>query len=62
MGFTGTAAFNENVSGLIAASARKYPEAELALHEATYGVLLDEIEAGQLDVLSSGRYGASPTC
>jgi DNA-binding transcriptional LysR family regulator len=50
VGFTGTAAFNENVSGLIRRFREHYPDAELALHEATSGVLLDEIEAGQLDV------------
>lgn len=50
VGFTGTAAFNEHVSGLIRRFRRKYPEAELSLHEATSGVLLENLEAGQLDV------------
>ncbi|MFM0325228.1 LysR family transcriptional regulator [Caballeronia glebae] len=50
VGFTGTAAFNERVSGLIRKFREAYPDAELTLHEAASGVLLDEIEAGQLDV------------
>ncbi|MDR5783866.1 LysR family transcriptional regulator [Caballeronia sp. LZ065] len=50
VGFTGTAAFNEHVSGLIRRFRERYPEAELALHEAASGVLLDLLEAGQLDV------------
>ncbi|WP_322050585.1 LysR family transcriptional regulator [Paraburkholderia bannensis] len=51
VGFTGTAAFNEHVSGLIRRFREEYPEAELSLHEATSGVLLDSVEAGQLDVV-----------
>jgi DNA-binding transcriptional LysR family regulator len=50
VGFTGTAAFNQHVSGLIRRFREQYPEAELALHEATSGVLLDALEAGRLDV------------
>jgi DNA-binding transcriptional LysR family regulator len=50
VGFTGTAAFNENVSELIRRFREQYPDTELALHEATSGVLLEELEAGQLDV------------
>jgi DNA-binding transcriptional LysR family regulator len=50
VGFTGTAAFNENVSGLIRRFREAYPDAELALQEATSGVLLDGLEAGHLDV------------
>jgi DNA-binding transcriptional LysR family regulator len=50
VGFTGTAAFNEHVSGLIRRFREAYPDSELALHEATSGVLLDEVEAGQLDI------------
>jgi DNA-binding transcriptional LysR family regulator len=50
VGFTGTAAFNERVSALIRKFREAYPDAELTLHEAASGVLLDEIEAGQLDV------------
>jgi DNA-binding transcriptional LysR family regulator len=50
VGFTGTAAFNENVSDLIRRFRDAYPEAELTLHEATSGVLLAALEAGQLDI------------
>ncbi|MGS0896562.1 LysR family transcriptional regulator [Burkholderia stagnalis] len=50
VGFTGTAAFNAHVSGLIRKFREAYPDAELTLYEATSGVLLDELEAGQLDV------------
>lgn len=50
VGFTGTAAFNEEVSSLIRRFQGKYPDAELTLHEATSGVLLESLEAGQLDV------------
>jgi DNA-binding transcriptional LysR family regulator len=50
VGFTGTAAYNEHVSGLIRRFREAYPDAEIALHEATSGVLLDALEAGQLDV------------
>ncbi|WP_321797251.1 LysR family transcriptional regulator [Caballeronia sp. J97] len=51
VGFTGTAAFNEHVSGLIRKFREAFPDAELTLHEAASGVLLDELEAGQLDVV-----------
>jgi DNA-binding transcriptional LysR family regulator len=50
VGFTGTAAFNEHVSGLIREFREAYPDAELTLHEAASGVLLSGLEAGQLDV------------
>ena len=50
VGFTGTAAFNEHVSALIRKFREAYPDAELTLYEATSGVLLDNLEAGQLDV------------
>ncbi|BCQ26935.1 LysR family transcriptional regulator (plasmid) [Caballeronia sp. NK8] len=50
VGFTGTAAFNEHVSGLIREFREAYPDAELTLHEAASGVLLSALEAGQLDV------------
>jgi DNA-binding transcriptional LysR family regulator len=50
VGFTGTAAFNEKVSGLIRRFREAYPDAELTLQEATSGLLIDGLEAGQLDV------------
>jgi DNA-binding transcriptional LysR family regulator len=50
VGFTGTAAFNPGVSGLIRKFRMKYPNAELSLQEATSGVLLDALEAGRIDV------------
>jgi DNA-binding transcriptional LysR family regulator len=50
VGFTGTAAFNEKVSGLIRRFREAYPDAELTLQEATSGVLVDGLEAGQIDV------------
>lgn len=50
VGFTGTAAFNEHVSGLIRRFREAYPDAELTLQEATSGVLLDGLEQGRLDV------------
>jgi DNA-binding transcriptional LysR family regulator len=50
VGFTGTAAFNEKVSGLIRRFREAYPDAELTLQEATSGLLVDGLEAGQLDV------------
>jgi DNA-binding transcriptional LysR family regulator len=50
VGFTGTAAFNEHVSALLRRFREAFPDAELTLQEATSGVLLDGIEAGQLDV------------
>lgn len=50
VGFTGTAAFNENVAELIRRFREAYPEPELTLHEATSGMLLNALEAGQLDV------------
>ncbi|SAK81770.1 LysR family transcriptional regulator [Caballeronia pedi] len=50
VGFTGTAAFNEHVSGLIREFREAYPDAELTLHEAASGLLLGGLEAGQLDI------------
>lgn len=50
VGFTGTAAFNEHVSELIRRFRDAYPEPELTLLEATSGVLLTALEAGQLDI------------
>jgi DNA-binding transcriptional LysR family regulator len=50
VGFTGTAAFNEHVSSLIRRFRETFPEAEIELHEATSGVLLNALERGDLDV------------
>ncbi|NVH75748.1 LysR family transcriptional regulator [Paraburkholderia sp. JPY432] len=50
MGFTGTAAFNPKFSDLIRRFREGFPDAELTLHEATSGVLLEALEAGRLDV------------
>ncbi|KVE73831.1 LysR family transcriptional regulator [Burkholderia vietnamiensis] len=50
VGFTGTAAFNSKVAGLIRRFREAFPDTELTLLEATSGVLFDALEAGRLDV------------
>ncbi|NIE63186.1 LysR family transcriptional regulator [Burkholderia sp. Ax-1719] len=51
VGFTATAAFNENVSGLIRRFRESYPDAELTLQEGTSGILLGGLEEDRLDVV-----------
>lgn len=50
VGFTATAAFNENVSGLICRFREIYPDVELTIQEGTSGILLVGLEEDRLDV------------